>query len=258
MFQWADLQPVLYPIKDFEDLSRRWREGFSYPCVRSSYNFTMPEMETYAARQLGEDTLNRYVDFATEMRAGFRQLHEAGARNVLDLVESIQTREAFEGFIAEKQISPSVLISNLKYMVLWFIPMKKGLGELHRGDPRLAKAISQLRGIGIRYNLDLLERGLTLTERLSLADQCNAPLEDINEMVNRADFSRMAWASKATISNFFGAGYQSLAQFAAADLDQVCENFFRYGQSIGKDLRLGNDIVNSHRAAQLLPKVLVE
>jgi hypothetical protein len=79
----------------------------------------------------------------------------------------------------------------------------------------------------------------------------------IETWVNRADFSRMPWASKATIANIMGAGCSSLADLVSADPEQLYRDFFSYGKSIGKNLKLGNEIENSHRIARTLP-VLVQ
>jgi hypothetical protein len=77
-------------------------------------------------------------------------------------------------------------------------------------------------------------------------------------MVNRADLSRLPWASKATISNIIGAGYGSLAQLANADPEQLYADFFAYGQSIGKNLKLGNEIENIYRIAKIVPALVEE
>jgi len=66
----------------------------------------------------------------------------------------------------------------------------------------------------------------------------------------------MPWASKATISNIMGAGYGSLAQLADANPEQLYADFFRYGKAIGKNLKLGNEIENSHRIAKIVPALL--
>jgi hypothetical protein len=66
----------------------------------------------------------------------------------------------------------------------------------------------------------------------------------------------MPWASKATISNLIGAGYGSLAQLAAADPERLYADFFGYGEAIGKNLKLGNEIENSYRIAQIVPVLL--
>jgi hypothetical protein len=71
-----------------------------------------------------------------------------------------------------------------------------------------------------------------------------------------ADFSRMPWASKATISNLISAGYSSLAKLANAEFQQVSDDFYRYGAAIGKNLKFGNEVESSYRIAKILPVVV--
>jgi hypothetical protein len=71
-----------------------------------------------------------------------------------------------------------------------------------------------------------------------------------------ADYARMPRASKATISNLIGAGYSSLARLANAELQQVSDDFYRYGAAIGKNLKFGNEVESSYRIAKILPVVV--
>ena len=89
-----------------------------------------------------------------------------------------------------------------------------------------------------------------------MAESSGLPETVITELVNRADLSRMPWASKATISNIIGAGYGSLAQLANADPEKLYADFFSYGESIGKNLKLGNEIENSYRIARIVPALV--
>lgn len=89
-----------------------------------------------------------------------------------------------------------------------------------------------------------------------MASSRGLPEAEINELVNRADFSRMPWASKATISNIIGAGYGSIVKLANADPVELYQDFYRFGASIGKNLKLGNEIDNSYRIAKIMPLIL--
>jgi hypothetical protein len=82
------------------------------------------------------------------------------------------------------------------------------------------------------------------------------PVSASAELGNRADLSRLPWASKATISNILGAGYGSWEKLAKADFQKLVRDFHAYGASIGKNLKLGNEIESSHRIARILPAVL--
>ena len=258
MVNWEELQSALYPIPSYEDLSRRWREGFSYDFVLKSYNFSMPEMADYTTRLLGGDTRHRYDRWAQQLVGIFQQLDRCGVTHVRDLVKRVDTRRLFEGFCNQSGVAPGDLINVLKYLVYWFIPMKKYLKVLVKRDPHLVEAVDQLRQAGIRFNLDLIEAGATPDRRCDLAEMAGLDEDQVSELVNWADFSRLPWASAATTSNIVGAGYGSIARLAAADLEQVKEKFFRYGESIHKNLKFGNEIESSHRVARIVPKVVVE
>jgi hypothetical protein len=50
---WDEVQKELFPIKNYEDLCRRWREAFAYPFVRGQFNFTMTGLADYTRLLLG-------------------------------------------------------------------------------------------------------------------------------------------------------------------------------------------------------------
>jgi hypothetical protein len=186
------------------------------------------------------------------------ELQQSGVLRIRDLIARVETPEKFDAFAAQSGIPARAIALLLKYLVYWVIPMKKPLSGLTWDDPQTRSALKAFREIGIRSNMDLLQRGLTPKDRQSLAESSGVPLEMISELVNRADLSRMPWASKATISNIMGAGYGSLVKLANASPEQLYTDFFRYGKAIGKNLKLGNEIENSHRIARLLPILVQE
>jgi hypothetical protein len=205
---------------------------------------------------LGEDTRKRYTEYAQRLIETFKQLHQKGVKNVQDLLRQIGTCREFETFTERTSVRARDLMAVLKYLVYWFIPSKKLLSGLVSNDSPTKAAIQVLRDRGIRTNLDILHQGLNPAAREAMAKSCGVPELIINEFVNRADFSRLPWASKATISNIMGAGYGSLKKLANASPDQLYRDFYRYGISIGKNLKLGNEIDNSYRIAKILPSVL--
>lgn len=256
MIQWEELRAALYPIQSYDDLSRRGREAFAYRFVNECFNFSMPELVAYAGRVLGEDTHGRYDAWCKDLMRIFRRMEEAGVADVRDLLEQVDTPGLFEGFTISAGMDPENVISGLKFLAYWFIPMKKPIRQLVRPDSSLLGVIEKLRLAGMRFNLDLLENGRSAQARRELAARAGVGEAETHELVNRADFSRMPWASAATISNILGAGYASIASLAGADLTVVSANFFRYGQSIGKNLKFGNEIESNHRIAQIVPVVL--
>ncbi len=255
---WDEIKKAIFPLKDYEDLCRRWQVSFSYPFVRETFNFSMPELVTYTQLGLGGDPRGRYTGYASMLVIIFTELHQAGVQDLLDLKVRVETRELLEIFSEQSGIHAPDIAAALKYLIYWFIPMEKLLSGLVRDDPIISDAIKLLRGLGIRTNLDMLQQGISAAGRKALADASGLPEPVILELVNRADFSRMPWASKATISNIIGAGYSSLARLANANPEQLYADFFRYGKAIGKNLKFGNEIENSYRIAKIVPVLLQE
>lgn len=253
---WDKVRKALYPIKDYAELCRRLQASFTYPFVRETFNFSIPALADYTQKLLGGDSRGRYTDYMTVLTAALAGLHQAGVRDLQDLIARSDSRERLESFTEQSGMYAHDIVAVLKYLIYWFIPMEKFLSGLVRDDPPILEAIQLLRGMGISTNLGLLQQGITPAGRKALADSSGLPEATILELVNRADFSRMPWASKATISNIMGAGYGSLSQLANADPEQLYADFFRYGKSIGKNLKLGNEIENSHRIAKIMPVLL--
>ncbi len=253
---WDEVKRKLSPIKDYDDVCRRLRVSFSYPFVHQAFNFTLPELIQYTQKLLGGDSLQRYTDYESMLVKIFTELHQVGIQTLVDLKERTSSQQNLELFVQQSGILVYDVVAVLKYLIYWFIPPEKYLGGLVRNDLSISDAIKVLAGSGIRTNLQLLQAGMTSAGRKSLVDFTRLPEEVISELVNRSDFSRLPWASKATISNIIGAGYPSLERLANANPEQLYADFFRYGESIGKNLKLGNEIENSHRIAKIVPVLL--
>jgi hypothetical protein len=255
---WDEVQDALCPIKDYESLCQRLQVSASYSFVRAHFNFRMPELIEYTKKLLGGDSRQRYTEYQAVLCKIIAQLERAGIHDVLNLHQRTASRELLENFSLQSGLPATDITRVLKYLVYWLIPAEKYLSGLVRADPEISAACRVLAGIGVRTNLQLLEQGHDPQGRKVLAGSTGLPDSMITDLVNRADFSRLPWASKATISNFIGAGYGSLAKLADADADKLFEDFFRYGKSIGKNLKLGNEIENSYRIAKIVPQLVQE
>jgi hypothetical protein len=253
---WNEVQKDLSPLKDYEDCCRRFSEAFSYSFVCKCFNYSMPEMIDYTQKLLLGDARGRYVDYNAQLVAILSALDQANIQGVQDLATKTSSRNLLESFVTLTNISAVNVAVVLKYLVYWFIPNQKYLSGLVREGSYLISAIQALRECGVRTNLDMLEKGINSAGRKSLAEASGLPAQIISELVNRADFSRLPWSSKATISNIIGAGYPSLARLRNADPGQLYEDFFAYGKKIGKNLKLGNEIENSYRIAKIVPVLL--
>lgn len=253
---WNEINQALSPIKDFDDLARRFETSFAYPFVREVFNFTLPQLLDQTQTLLGGDARKRYDGYLARLTDTLTALIQAGVPDVLNLVANTAAPHKLESFSEQHGLDALDLIRLLKYLVYWFIPGEKYLSGLIRDDPSLKDAIKVLGNLGVRTNLQLLQRGITSAGRKELAESSNLSLAIVTRLVNIADFSRLPWSSKATVANIIGAGYPTLSSLANADLEKLYDDFFAYGQSIGKNLKLGNEIENSYRIAKIVPRVV--
>jgi hypothetical protein len=253
---WDEVQKVIPPVKDYEDLCRRFQVSFNYPFVCEKFNFSISQLIDYTQTLFLGDSRGRYTEYNSRLIEIMTRLYRAGAQNVLNLTEKTASREKLEIIVDQWGVTAPDIIIVLKFLLYWLIPGEKYLGGLVRPGSEALAAMKVLRESGIRTNLELLELGRTSSGRKSLVKSSGLSPAVISALVNIADFSRMPWASKATISNIVGAGYASLAQLANADPDKLYQDFFRYGKSIGKNLKLGNEIENSYRIAKIIPVIL--
>jgi hypothetical protein len=257
MINWAEVHKELFPIKNYEDVCQRMRISFGYTFIHRAYNFTLPELVSYTHRLLQGDPRGRYEVYAGRLLEIIHKLQEARVADTVELVNRTASSELLELFTIQVEVTAPEAAMLLKYLVYWVVPSEKYLSGFVKDDQTIHAAILSLRENGIRTNLQLIQSSITHVDRQSLAEKTQVSLNTINELVNRADFSRLPWASKATISNIIGAGYASLAQLAKADPEKLYADFFRYGKSIGKNLRLGNEIENSYRIAKIVPVILI-
>ncbi len=255
---WNEVERALKPIKDYEDLIRRWQASFGYPFVRTTYNFNMPRLIEYTQRLLGGDSRGRYTGYCTWLTRSMTELQQAGVADLEDLMRRVGRRRLLESFSEESGVEADDIAAVLKYLIYWVVPMEKLLSGLIFADPGRLEVVHILRDIGVRTNLELLQRGKNQAGRKELAEESSLPEAAILEWVNRADLSRLPWASKATISNIMGAGYGSLEKLAMADPERLYADFFDYGKAIGKNLKFGNEIESSQRVAKIIPTVVQE
>lgn len=253
---WSEIEKIVIPVKSYQELCARLQHSLEYPFVRETFNFSMPALAEYTHLSVGGDQRHRYDEYAGRLIGIFDTLGQAGVKDTLDLLAKTGSRECLEDFTATSGIPAKNIASALKFLLYWFIPGEKYLSGLVRDDPEASAAIKVLAGIGVKTNLALLERGRSPSGRKALAEASGLPEPVVTGLVHRADLSRMPWASKATIANIVGAGYGSLARLAQADPQKLYEDFFRYGKTIGKNLKLGNEIENSHRIARIVPGIV--
>jgi hypothetical protein len=83
-------------------------------------------------------------------------------------------------------------------------------------------------------NFDLIEQGYTRKGRLNLSALTGLSLDIVTTIIHRADIARLPYVRRKTILPVCGAGYNTLAKIAAADLEQFnadMESYFERTQN---------------------------
>jgi hypothetical protein len=253
---WNEVQQALSPLKNYEDCCQRFEQAFKFSFINKAYNQTVAQLSDYMQKLLLEDSRNRYVDYHGKVEGVLQAVKVAGIKDVQELATKTALRANLEALTERTGLQPVDIAVLLKFLVYWFIPNQKYLSGLVQEDPSIQSAIQTLRQYGVRTNLEMLEKGIDRKGRNAIAEDSGISYGTIAELVNRADFSRLPWSSKATISNVIGAGYPSLADLRNADPEKLYADFFAYGRKIGKNLKLGNEIENSYRIAKIIPQLV--
>jgi hypothetical protein len=255
----VQLKKDLFPIPSYADLIKRLKTSMSYSFVRKAYAHSPAQAEDYAQRLLGDDPRQRYGGWLESLQKTFQALGAAGVQDYPDLVEQTANEAGLEALAREVSIPTRDLLSVLKYLVYWALPARKELNRLIlTTDKQKIAQNAVLRSHGIRSNLDLLEKGSSPAGREAMAAGAGLPLEFVNEMVHRADLSRMPYMHGKTISHFIGAGYPTLESLAQADLQKLIGDVLRYGKSIGKNLIFGVEPESGGIIACVLPRVVMD
>lgn len=254
---WNEIGKLLKPVPNYEDLIKRLLDDFAYPFIKDCYAHNMPEAQAYAAQLLGNDPKQRYTAWLEKLTSTFSRLDELGVLNYLDFIQQVDSRTKLDEFYQKSGLSIDDLIGALKYLLYWVLPSRIYLRELiDPGDLQALEFVTALRENGIRFNLDLLQKGSTPGDRREIARLTGVPEAFILDMVNRSDFTRMPYTRASTARNYIHSGYPSIEKLAAADLNQMAEDMRRYGESVGKNTKIGMEYDSGILCARVIPKVV--
>lgn len=173
-------------------------------------------------------------------------------------LNSVRDREGLERFHKASGLPMRDIIGSLHYLLRWLLPSRIYLSQLiDREDTSQKEHVAALRGTGIRFTLDILEKGMTAEARRQVAVEAGIPVEFVTDLVNRADLTRMPYISGKTVRHYFGAGYRSLASLASADLEMLQGDVRKYLSSQG--IRLSRSFIELDSGIQIagvLPKIV--
>ena len=233
------------------------KEVLAYPFLLEAYPHSMLDAAGFAGQLLGSDPRKRYSDYIARLEPIFQCLHQAGVSGYAHLMEHCGSQEDLQTLASRADLAPDDIGTVLGFLASWVFPNKIYLRELLDKDDTATKLfVTHLRECGIRFNLDVLQRGRTRQGRRELSAETDVPEDVIFMLVCRADLARIPFASGSAMRTYTHAGYPTLQALTESDVQTLMEDVRRYMASIGKDSRYGIEPDGSRANAVVMPKII--
>jgi hypothetical protein len=218
---------------NYEDLLNKLTVLSAYPVLWQAYNHDLPHAAVFARRLFGDNNIES-GEYPARVLSTIECLKSTGISNWGNLLSNVPTRAKCAAFVCEHNRNFEEFIDVLNYLLRWGFPFQTASRELleHKNQQEM-EYYAALKEHKLMTSFDILERGCTVTGRNLLAELTGLPLEFITSLVHRADIARLPYVRRKTILPLFGAGYDTLAKIAAADLPQMesdMETYFRQKQ----------------------------
>jgi hypothetical protein len=254
---WVEVERLAKPSPNYEDIPTRLNQILAYTFVREHYNHHMIDAQAYARALIGGDPKQRYGEWLTDLIQTLQKLNEMDIVDYVDFVCRVETREKFESFYKGSKLNLNEIIGLLKYLLYWALPSRVYLRELIDKEDAVALShITRLRENGIRFTLDVLEKGLTKRGRKEIAHSTTVPEDFIYDMVNRADFTRLPYIRGSSIRHYFNIGYTTIDKLSEAEYPTLRDEMAAYSKSIGKDLSRVIELDSGIAIAKIIPKLV--
>jgi hypothetical protein len=153
------------------------------------------------------------------------------------------------------------LIDVLNCLLRWTLPFATATRELLKhDDPQEMSYYVGLKQHQLTKSYTLLEQGRLPTGRMALIQATNLPESFLIQIIHRADIARLPYVRRKTILPLCGAGYDTLAKIAAADLREMeaaMDTYFQRTQ--GKSWEAFKSVILLRgliRGAQALPAIV--
>ena len=230
-FEWDKVKK--WTLWHYEDLIKRISQVFEYSFVQDNCNFSMKTARVHAAGLLNFGD-GKYAEYLVNITETLATLEKKGVRNYRHLIEEVETREKCERFVSATKVPFRELIRLLNHIFRWVLPFTAPAKEfLDKDNEKHMLAAKELKGIGIKNNLDILERGRTLSGRTDISAQTSMSESFLLELANKADISRIPYIRGKTVKIFCKAGYDNLQKIAGTDEDTFVTDLKEYLQTIG-------------------------
>jgi hypothetical protein len=217
----------------YEDLIKKLNVLMVYPVIWQAYNHDMTQAAAFAHRLFPDKNIEA-GEFPAQVLASFERLKSAGISDWSSLLSRITSRAECTAFVTEHNLNFIEFIDVLNYLLRWAFPFQTSTRELlEHENPREMAYYGALKEHKLMNSLVILEEGRTMTGRQTLAKLTGLQLEFVNALAHRADIARLPYVRRKTILPVCGAGYDTLAKIANADLARMesdLDTYFRRTQ----------------------------
>jgi hypothetical protein len=246
----------------YEDLIKKLNVVIAYPVIWQAHNHNMKQATDFACR-LFPDKNAEAGEFPAQLIVTFERLKSAGIKDWGNLLSKVATKSECAKFVTEHHLSFEEFIDVLNYLLRWAFPFQTASRELlEHESPQEISFYKVLKQHKLMNSFDILEQGHTLKGRRILAERTGLPQNFVTSLVHRADIARLPYVRRKTILPVCGAGYDTLARIAAADLAKMesdLDVYFRRTQ--GKPWENFRSVIvlkGMVAAAQALPVIMEE
>jgi len=206
---------------NYEDLIKKLSVLKAYPVIWKAYNHDIAQSTIFAMR-LFPDTNIEAGEYPAQILDTIAHLKPADISNWGNLLEKIATREACKAFVTENDLDFEKFIDLLNYLLRWAFPFLTASRELLAQENSLEMSYYPiLKHHGLMNSFHILEQGYTVEGRRALAKHTGLPQDFVTNITHRADIARLPYVRRKTILPVCGAGYDTLAKIAAAELAQM-------------------------------------
>ena len=232
-------------------------DSLRYTFVRSCYPMALPEVIAYLNRHIRADPLHRQDTYADYLTGLYQCWIDAGVLSVPDQVGRCQSVEQFMDTMAQFNFSLEDMYGTFYYLAYGFLPRNFYLRDLiEKGDDEMGEMCVTLRKAGYPNTLDLLEKARTRKGRAALAIETGVPERYIEELVNRADFTRMGTTAGNMVRTYINSGVSSLAMLCEMPLEDLMNAATAYLATLGKVPKYGMDLPAAQAQARCLPQIV--
>ncbi|MFW9921021.1 MAG: DUF4332 domain-containing protein [Candidatus Thorarchaeota archaeon] len=241
----------------YEEILAKLNSTLSYDFVSKHYDLKLRKVQTFLMDLLKRED-KKYDTYRDNVVDTLRQAEVFGVGNLSGLLRSIPNREQCEYFIQTTNIEFEKLIQLLNCMLRWILPFSRPIREfIDKGHTEQEAHLSKTRPLGIRYNLDVLDRFRTRFARVDFASEADIPMNFMTNLMHRCDLSRLPYVSGSTVSILFHSGFTTLDAVANTSLERLERKVQEYLEGIGK--RYSRSFIELESAivqATVLPKII--